>query len=752
MGDKPARQSAERSQLPSALIDETCSRFETAWQSGQQPRIEDFLPAQSTDKNEATRRSLLVLMVGIDLEWRWKTAAMPSPPAPLPMGEGSNVSPRPYSREESNVSPRPLGEGQRVRAIGSPRPLGEGQGVRADVPLPFRPRLADYFARYPLLGPVEQLPTDLIVNEYYARCRYGDRPTYAEYLDFFGSRHPDLAKQLQAVDAGIAAAEPLPSDLVSQAGPRLESIEAVGSPSRRAARDQAGPAANKKTPPSAPSLDEFARRLTESGLMTDQELRQVVDPLPLAQRPAAAETLARLLVQKGLLTKYQAQAVYQGKTKGLVFGEYVVLEKLGEGGMGVVLKAQHRRMKRFVAVKMIAKKAIGSSDAVQRFLREVEAAAKLNHPNIVAAYDASERDGIQYLVMEYVDGKDLAAIVKDRGPMAVHDAVDCILQAARGLQFAHKHHIVHRDIKPSNLLLDKEGTVKILDMGLARTAGLADDSDRDRLTGTGQVMGTCDYMAPEQALDAHHADARADIYSLGCTLYRLLTGHVPYKGESLIQVLMAHRESPIPPLGKDRPDVPPQLDAVYQKMVAKEPEDRYQSMTEVIIALETCFDRKSASAISHGDGSTAAFAAEDDLGFSVRGFAGQPGDGCQDAGRVPCRNDLVAAGGGRGNQQTRQQSHRTRGETPGGCAEEENAGCRDRSGGGGSHCLGGDYLRPHLQGHAGNPDRRPERESGRETKRRVGRSGRRQVRLEDQSQIRRIRSGPAGQHGPISAR
>ena len=149
--------------------------------------------------------------------------------------------------------------------------------------------------------------------------------------------------------------------------------------------------------------------------------------------------------------------------------------------------------------------------------------------------------------------------------------LECILQAARGLQYAHKHQMVHRDIKPSNLLLDKEGTVKILDMGLARIAGLAGDSDEDRLTGTGQVMGTCDYMAPEQALDAHHADARADIYSLGCTLYRLLTGHVMYKGETLMQILLAHRESPIPSLCKDRPDVPPQLNACSRRWWPRNP-------------------------------------------------------------------------------------------------------------------------------------------------------------------------------------
>ena len=352
--------------------------------------------------------------------------------------------------------------------------------------------------------------------------------------------------------------------------------------------------------------------------MTDQEVRQFVESVPRQQRPATAESLARMLVQTGLLTKYQAQAVYQGKTKGLVFGEYVVLDKLGEGGMGVVLKAQHRRMKRFVAVKMIAKKAIGSPDAVKRFFREVEAAAKLNHPNIVAAYDASERDGIHYLVMEYVEGKDLAAIMKDRGPMAVNAGVECILQAARGLQFAHRNQIVHRDIKPSNLLLAKDGTIKILDLGLASVAGLADDSEGEHLTSTGQMMGTCDYMAPEQALDAHHADARADIYSLGCTLYRLLTGHAPYKGESLMQILLAHRESPIPPLSKDCPDAPPQLETAYQKMVAKDPEDRYQTMTEVIAVLEKCLADASAPTTPNGAEPTAGVTPEDKLRFEQR--------------------------------------------------------------------------------------------------------------------------------------
>lgn len=369
------------------------------------------------------------------------------------------------------------------------------------------------------------------------------------------------------------------------------------------------------------TLEQFVQHLTQSGLMSATEVISFQDTLP-PPKPRDAETLARELVQASKLTRYQAQSVYQGKTKGLVFGEYRALDKLGQGGMGIVLKAEHRRMKRLVAVKMIAGPAMKSPDAVKRFYREVEAAAKLNHPNIVQAYDASQQEGVHYLVMEYVEGKDLAAIVKEKGPLPVAQAVECIVQAARGLEYAHKQGIIHRDIKPANLLVDKEGTVKILDMGLARVAGLADQDDKDRLTASGQVMGTCDYMAPEQARDTHHADRRADIYSLGCTLYRLLTNETLYKGESLVQILLGHQHSPIPSLRQTRSDVSPQLDATYRKMVAKKTEDRQQTMAEVIADLERCTGKRSGVMGSLADQPVASDQAMQDAQSFLQGSPG----------------------------------------------------------------------------------------------------------------------------------
>ena len=211
-------------------------------------------------------------------------------------------------------------------------------------------------------------------------------------------------------------------------------------------------------------------------------------------------------------------------------------------------------------MKLLPESLVQSPESVERFQREIQALARLSHPNIVAVHDAGAADGTHFYVMDLVDGDDLARLVKEHGPMPVEQALDCILQAARGLEYAHAQGIVHRDIKPSNLILDHDGTVKILDLGIARFQPLPEQA-ADDLTKTGCVLGTVDYMAPEQAMNTRRADHRADIYSLGCTLYFLLTGQPLYGGETVMERLVAHREHPVPSLRKACPAAPPWLDA-----------------------------------------------------------------------------------------------------------------------------------------------------------------------------------------------
>lgn len=269
-------------------------------------------------------------------------------------------------------------------------------------------------------------------------------------------------------------------------------------------------------------------------------------------------------------------------------GQFDLLFKLGEGGMGQVYKARHRLMDQVVALKLIHSNNLNRTDALDRFHREIRALSKLTHPNIVRAQYADVVDGKHFLVMEYVPGPNLAEVIRDRGPLPINEACSYIRQAALGLHHAHLQGLVHRDIKPSNLLVAPGGLVKILDLGLALIReGPAEATEE--LTATGQVFGTYDYMAPEQWDDSHTVDIRADLYSLGCTLYFLLTGRAPFSGpefDTALRKMKAHTQKPIPSMRSVRLEVPELLDELVMKLLAKNPDDRLKDPAQVAAALQ----------------------------------------------------------------------------------------------------------------------------------------------------------------------
>ena len=316
------------------------------------------------------------------------------------------------------------------------------------------------------LGPVEQLPNDLIVAEHYARRRYGDQPTHAEYLHVFGSHHPDLAKQLQAIDEGIDSAEHLPSDLVSEDGPPL-----------------------------------------------------------------------------GSTVQY--------------FGDYMLMERLGKGGMGVVYKARQLSLKRLVAVKMVLAGQLADQEDVGRFQVEAEAAANLDHPGIVRIFEIGQHQGRHYFSMDLVDGESLEVRLRDH-PLPPREAAQLIEQVARAIAYAHSRGVIHRDLKPANILVNRENQPRVTDFGLAKR--IQGDSS---LTATGVILGTPSYMPPEQAEGRlQEITERSDVYSLGATLYALLAGRPPFQAATPLETLDQVRQQEPLPLRQLNPALPRDLETI----------------------------------------------------------------------------------------------------------------------------------------------------------------------------------------------
>jgi serine/threonine-protein kinase len=317
---------------------------------------------------------------------------------------------------------------------------------------------------------------------------------------------------------------------------------------------------------------------------------QTIEMRPLLGSFPDRHTLAKELIRRDWLTPYQVNQILQGRHDQLILGNYRLRERIGEGAMGQVFKAWNLRTLRVVAIKTIIKELINSPKAMERFRREVETASQLEHPNIAHVRDANEADDKPFLVMEFIEGINLSQRIKQGGPLPIAEAVEYARQTALGLQHAFEKGIVHRDIKPANLIVttlkvtgETLPLVKILDFGLARFDSESDDPAR--LTQVGRLLGTIDYISPEQAQDARGADIRADIYSLGCTLHFLLAGQAPFQGDTMVEKLSPRVTGDPPWIREARPDVPPLLEQVLRKMMARRPEDRYQTPIEVALAL-----------------------------------------------------------------------------------------------------------------------------------------------------------------------
>jgi len=332
--------------------------------------------------------------------------------------------------------------------------------------------------------------------------------------------------------------------------------------------------------------EELLSLIQKSGVADDKRLAAALSK-PAASVPADAKALAEFLVREGVLTTFQAEQLLEGKWKRFVIGKYRVLERIGSGGMSSVYLCEHKFMRRRAAVKVLPTSMAEDPAALERFYLEARAVAALDHPNIVRAYDVDQDDDLHFLVMEYVDGISLQDLVRREGAMNPARAAEFVRQAAMGLQHAHDTAgLVHRDIKPGNLIVDKAGTLKILDLCLARFFHEENESITQKYDET--VLGTADYLAPEQILDSHSVDIRADIYSLGATLYFCLAGKAPFAEGTIPQKLIWHQTRQPKSLRRTRPEIPAALETILFKMMAKDPGDRYQDPQQLVQALANC--------------------------------------------------------------------------------------------------------------------------------------------------------------------
>jgi serine/threonine protein kinase len=340
-----------------------------------------------------------------------------------------------------------------------------------------------------------------------------------------------------------------------------------------------------KAPSADPSaVDVFLRATVRSGLLDTQQLQQALNGTPSAIRGDAQE-LANHLVKVGHLSRFQAHKLLQGVSLGLVLGPYHVLAQIGRGGMGAVYLARDTRNQGLVAVKVLPpKRAKAQERMLARFRREMEICQRVSHPNLTRTFEVGVHQGVNYIAMEYIPGKNLYRLVHERGHLEVSRAARLICEVAEGLEYAHAQGLIHRDLKPSNLLITPADHAKVLDLGLALIQGeLAEE--KTIVGGQGYVVGTMDYLAPEQAEDPLGVDARSDIYALGCTLYFALTGQPPFPGGNALQKMLRHRTEEPVPVRTLQPYVPAAFEALVQRMMAKDPNQRFANASEVRAAL-----------------------------------------------------------------------------------------------------------------------------------------------------------------------